>query len=93
MLWAAWHLRPAFYWGYVAGVGLCEKLPNGGATVEILAPDSPPNSTRRQNDESLGMKITHGDTSMMRATRSVVPNKARQQTTGSDLLKVAHHGI
>ena len=54
------------------------NFPNGGATVEILAPDSSPNSTRRQNDESLGMKITHGDTSMMKATRSVVPNKARQ---------------
>lgn len=66
---------------------LGETLEMGGATVEILGPTLP--APRRQNDESLVMKITHGDTSMMlegNAERST-EQKPAKQITGSDLLK------
>ncbi|HUJ94460.1 MAG TPA: ComEC/Rec2 family competence protein [Terriglobales bacterium] len=65
----------------------------GGMAVRILAPD-PAAFSRRQNDESLVMKLTYGKTSALlegdaeKASELQIANEQPQ----ADLLKVGHHG-
>jgi competence protein ComEC len=66
----------------------------GGARIRILAPDAGPGGARRPNDESLAMKITYGETSVLLegdAERQTERHIAAEQPE-ANLLKVAHHG-
>jgi len=65
----------------------------GGTSVRILAPDRSAFSGR-QNDESLVMKLTYGNTSALLegdAEKASELEIARKEP-GADLLKVGHHG-
>jgi competence protein ComEC len=70
-----------------------ENLEFGGAVVRILAPDAQDESVK-QNDESLVMKLTWGNTSALLEGDAEHPTERRliDQHPEADLLKVAHHG-
>lgn len=65
----------------------------GGATFGVLAPETA-NRARGQNDESVVLKVSYGATSMVLEGDAEKPTeqKLAKEISGSDLLKVAHHG-
>ena len=65
----------------------------GGATFGVLAPETA-NCARGQNDESVVLKVSYGATSMVLEGDAEKPTeqKLAKEISGSDLLKVAHHG-
>jgi competence protein ComEC len=72
-----------------------ESFPYGGSWIRVLAPDPAfPVRSGRRNDESLILKISQGETSVLleadleKGTEKLI---SRQQPQ-ADVLKVAHHG-
>ena len=72
-----------------------EGFPYSGASIRVLAPDPAfPVRSGRRNDESLILKISYGETSVLleadleKGTERLI---SRQQPQ-ADVLKVAHHG-
>jgi competence protein ComEC len=72
-----------------------ERFPYGGALIRVLAPDPAfPVRSGRRNDESLILKISYRETSVLleadleKGTERLI---SRQQPQ-ADVLKVAHHG-
>lgn len=67
----------------------------GGATFGVLAPDrKPATRVRGQNDESLVLRISYRQTSMVLEgdAEKATEQRIAKGTAESDLLKVAHHG-
>jgi len=70
----------------------------GGAGVHVLAPpvdaDTSGENSRRRNDESLAMKVSFGQTSVLLEGDAERQEERRiaEEDPQADLLKVAHHG-
>jgi competence protein ComEC len=66
----------------------------GGATVRFLAPGESVSKKRRENDDSIVMKVTYENTSALLEgdTEKQTEKQIAHEEPQADLLKVAHHG-
>jgi len=73
-----------------------DELDLGGATVEVLFPPREwPVGTRPQNNDSMVLRITYGNSSVLLegdAQKQVERRVAELHHPGANLLKIGHHG-
>jgi len=71
-----------------------DNLEFGGSSVRILAPFGDDNPGKHSNEDSMAMKISYGNTSMLLEGDVERPTERHiaEEQPQADLLKVAHHG-